>query len=396
MKKKIVGIFLMMLLVATTVSVTGTTQTNEKDVGFENKDNIETNVPAPMVLFPNLPRILNKDWNYWANQPNLFSIPTGNVGIGTDTPSEKFEVAGIIYSSIGGFKFPDGSVQTSAAVGGGIDGSGTAGYISKFTASSTIDDSVICEKNGEVGIGTATPSELLHIHNNAVDNTYLRLTNPNAVIGGLAVGMDPYANSFIWNFENSDLIFGTNNDWRMAIDPAGQVGVGTIYPEEKLHVTDGYVKTEPSYGYKLEHNNGWTSEIASHDEQLWISNEAGGEIDFLTGETPGNTNSKVTIYPSGVIHLWGKVGIKTYSPAYELDVEGDIQAKAYHTGDIYFKKDGRELWRMFEDENGLYLESLLNNKVYKFVLEDIEETETLKQKIDDLEARISELEALLK
>jgi hypothetical protein len=40
----------------------------------------------------------------------------GNVGIGTTAPSQKLEVAGTIYSTSGGFKFPDGTTQTTAAV----------------------------------------------------------------------------------------------------------------------------------------------------------------------------------------------------------------------------------------------------------------------------------------
>jgi hypothetical protein len=41
------------------------------------------------------------------------------VGIGTAKPAFPLDVAGIIRSSTGGFQFPDGSVQTSAALGGG-------------------------------------------------------------------------------------------------------------------------------------------------------------------------------------------------------------------------------------------------------------------------------------
>lgn len=47
---------------------------------------------------------------------------TGYVGIGTVAPTTKLDVAGVIRSSSGGFKFPDGTVQTTAGGGGTITG----------------------------------------------------------------------------------------------------------------------------------------------------------------------------------------------------------------------------------------------------------------------------------
>jgi len=48
-------------------------------------------LPAPLKgLFKF--RLLNKDWNYWSNPPNLFAISTGNVGIGTTDPQAKLVV----------------------------------------------------------------------------------------------------------------------------------------------------------------------------------------------------------------------------------------------------------------------------------------------------------------
>ena len=47
----------------------------------------------------------------------IYEDKFGKVGIGTDSPTSKLTVAGTIESASGGFKFPDGTVQTSSAVG---------------------------------------------------------------------------------------------------------------------------------------------------------------------------------------------------------------------------------------------------------------------------------------
>ena len=50
---------------------------------------------------------------------SLYMAGTGNVGVGTTTPAQKLSVAGVVESTSGGFKFPDGTTQTTAATGGG-------------------------------------------------------------------------------------------------------------------------------------------------------------------------------------------------------------------------------------------------------------------------------------
>ena len=57
----------------------------------------------------------------------IYEDKFGKVGIGTDSPTSKLTVAGVIEST-GGFKFPDGSVKTSAGVihDATLKGDGTA------------------------------------------------------------------------------------------------------------------------------------------------------------------------------------------------------------------------------------------------------------------------------
>ena len=42
----------------------------------------------------------DRDWNWWKNPPNMFAIPRGNIGIGTNNPTQKLEVNGTIKATM--------------------------------------------------------------------------------------------------------------------------------------------------------------------------------------------------------------------------------------------------------------------------------------------------------
>jgi hypothetical protein len=66
---------------------------------------------------------------------NQFLIQaSGGVGIGTDSPSEPLEVNGVIYSSTGGIRFPDNSVQTTAATNVGVDSYDSGWFLASLSS----------------------------------------------------------------------------------------------------------------------------------------------------------------------------------------------------------------------------------------------------------------------
>lgn len=80
----------------------------------------------------------------------------GSLGIGTTSPSSKLTVAGVVQSTTGGFKFPDGSVQTTALKGGGLS---SVSHDTTLTGSGTTASPLGVSQNLVLG-GSPGPAEL--------------------------------------------------------------------------------------------------------------------------------------------------------------------------------------------------------------------------------------------
>jgi hypothetical protein len=264
----------------------------------------------------------------------------GNVGIGISGPTQKLTVGGSIRVT-GGYYDSSNSVGSNGQVlastgtgttwinasGGTVNGSGTVNYLSKWTGTTLLGDSVIYDNGTNVGIGTTAPGEKLQV------NGLIRVTNPTFAgveyhntngTWELYVGTESGGSGARYNSASSKHTFYNNSSAVLSIVSSGNVGIGNTLPSQKLHV-EGNLRVTGAY-YDSSNGAGSSGQVLSSTGSgtSWITPFSGsGTTNYVAKWTSGTALGNSSIFDNGT-----NVGIGTATPSEKLSVSGNINVVA--------------------------------------------------------------------
>ena len=247
-------------------------------------------------------------------------------------------------------------IETDGGGSGTIDGSGTGGFIPKWSDSDTLTDSLLEESSNVINLGTtSTTGNFLHVRGSATNDTYdvfkgTRKYPRITLVDSFGGANNTYQ---IWNLGNQ-LRFGSSpgseNTAAFYIKGGGaanvifngKIGVGTSSPNAKVHIgpdslVSGYTPDRTTLAIS-DITDGGQLIIRGQSPRIWFDTTSGGNAElFLDGSKLNILSGDPTSSGSSRLYIKadGNVGINTTAPNEKLHVEGTSR----FNGDMHFGSD---------------------------------------------------------
>ena len=243
----------------------------------------------------------------------------GNVGIGTSSPVSALHVK--TTTQFDGIFLDDESGLIAKIARG--DASGDP-YFKLYSSISGKGVSIHSNESsyfngGNVGIGTDSPDKLLHISGDGGNSASIKIESTNSSGAGyMYLQRNTDGKSYVLNRSNQALILGANNNTsQLYLKENGNVGIGTDSPADILTI-----KGAAGKAISFQASNG--------TERVRLGITTGSERGFI-GIHNGAGTKTIQLHGEGNFTWFnsGNVGIGTTSPAYKLDVAGDVHANGW-------------------------------------------------------------------
>ena len=246
---------------------------------------------------------------------NILGIVSASVFSGSLFGTASWAQSASVISSTGNAFIQGGNSFTAQAVLGTNDAQNLA-----FETNGTIR-MTISGSNGNVGIGTTAPSTRLHTAGStqaAAAAGVARLGFADSSSVALFTNADPLYGTLFGTLSTGigwvqqQRVDGTATAYNLSLQPnGGNVGVGTINPSTRLHISESNTGTE---GFIITNwNNVVTTKIGSD------TTSGGGKLSLLTNGSVNNVfiSSYTNSYFNG-----GNIGIGITSPLHKLHISG--------------------------------------------------------------------------
>ena len=193
---------------------------------------------------------------------------SGNVGIGTSSPTEKLEVEDTVSIKRDGVA-AYGKLTMSGA---GLTSNVTSGYNSLIVQNNGTEQLRI-DSSGNVGIGITSPDKLLTVQG-ADAEIVISDTNDTPLLRFRESGT---TKATIRTASGALAFDAGGATERMRIDSSGKVGIGTSSPAQAAHIVGSQVRLDTSSGGYYLHNASGTFRGAFHDNGTITSIYADGD-----------------------------------------------------------------------------------------------------------------------